>query len=97
MRIKQFLKSPEVKKQRAEEKRRRLSYLKGKHQEAYRPSEARAPRPKPPRPSTKQILKGALKGVAKANNALQKQVKNMPSDKQMDSLIWGNNEQKKKS
>jgi len=93
MRMDRLFQSPEAKKRRTDEKRRRLSFLKGKHQAAYKPSEARAPRP--PRP--RLTLQKAAKTAETVMTKLAKQAKNMPSDKEMEDLVWGSNEQKKKS
>lgn len=84
------LEDVETKKRRIDEKRRRLSYLKSKHQEQYRPSTARMPRPK-------QTLKRLGVEAKKVSLAIQKQSKKMPSDKEMKNFLWGNGEQKKKS
>ena len=84
------LEDPEVRERKASEKRRRLSYLKGKHQAIYRPKEVR---PKSSRPSTIQTILGGAKklsrGAKKLNVAMQKQAKKMPSDKTMEDFVWG--------
>ncbi len=87
------LEDPETMQRKTDEKRRRLSYLKGKHQEAYQPSNHRAPKPKR---STIELLRGAQKGARRISSTIQKQSKKMPSDKQMEGFIWGNNGQEKK-
>ena len=90
------LEDPGTKKRKADEKRRRLSYLKGKHQGQYQPSEARLPRPKPPRPSTMQTLRRLGVGAKRLNTVIQKQAKKMPSNTEMENFVWRSSEQKKK-
>ncbi len=93
MRLNRMFRSPEAKKRKADEKRRRVSFLKGKYQESYQPSEARAPRPPRPRLTFKKVAKAAGTILTRVS----KQSKKMPSDKEMENYIWGSNEQKKKS
>lgn len=92
MRLSRLFQSPKAKKCHADEKRRRVSFLKGKHQAAYKPSEARAPRPPKPR----LTLKRTTRTVRTILTRISKQARKMPADKEAEKFVWGSNEQKKK-
>ncbi len=93
MKLARILRSPVAIKVKAEEKRRRLSFLKGKYQGSYKPSEARAPRPPKPRMTFKQASRTAQTVLTK----ISQQASRMPSNADMDSYVWGGNGKKKKS
>lgn len=92
MRLRRLFQSPEAKKHHADEKRRRISFLKGKHQAAYKPSEARAPRPPKPR----LTLRRTARAVGTILTRVSKQARKMPSNRDMEKFVWGRGEQKKK-